>query len=66
MLVQREPVSQAAAVRSRRGAFQRVRADVDAVRVPVGALGEGLYSPDRLPTAQIQDAGRRLPARPAQ
>ena len=64
-LVQGEPVGEAA-LRRRRRRVQGVRAEVDAVGVPVGVVGEGLHRPGRLPAAEVEDAGRRLPVRPAQ
>jgi len=65
-LVQRQPVGEAAFDRGGLGAFEGVPADVDAVRVTVGVVREGLQRPRRLPAAEVENAGRRLPVRPAQ
>lgn len=64
-LVQREPVGQSALFGSGHGAFQSVPADVDAVGVPVGVVGQSLQRPGSFATAEVEDACRRSAVRPA-
>jgi hypothetical protein len=65
-LVQREPVGEAAVGGGVGGPLQGEGADVDAVGVPVGIVGERLHRPGTRPAAEIEDARGRPPVGAAQ